>query len=249
MRNFFNYLRLFSPLIGGVVVLLLGITGLVSLFTDGPYTLYILLAAVVLGGLFAILGGRTSKWWNAQAAAKKAFERGRFDEALEHCDRMADFAERWGPDDPRYGFTMNMLGEALQGVGEHEEALNCAERGLASNARVWGPDHRMTLASRVNKANYLMDLGRFDEAEELLRGVLELRERQSGPTHGDVAVCLNNLGKMYSDCRRYDQAEPLFRRALDIFRGKVARRSPLPGHRPEQRRLRLRPHRQVRRGR
>ncbi|MFJ1789693.1 tetratricopeptide repeat protein, partial [Streptomyces anulatus] len=87
----------------------------------------------------------------------------------------------------------NNLANALNDLGEHQQAADLHRQTLTDYERILGPDHPNTLSSRNNLANALNDLGEHQQAADLHRQTLTDRERVLGPDHPHTLDSRNNL--------------------------------------------------------
>jgi tetratricopeptide (TPR) repeat protein/tRNA A-37 threonylcarbamoyl transferase component Bud32 len=102
------------------------------------------------------------------------------------------------------------IGDAYQGVGAYERAiehLSAAGKLLAAHL---GPEHPDTLKTMNNLASAYEKGGRTAEAIPLLEQVRPQLTKKLGPDHPDTLGALNNLACAYRGAGRTTEAIPLF---------------------------------------
>jgi tetratricopeptide (TPR) repeat protein len=129
--------------------------------------------------------------------------------------QLVDEEAAHGPDHPRVGAILSMLGRFLHGIGHLDQAERLFARALVIHERTHGPD-----ASAL--ADPLGDLGMVKawrspiEAAPLLRRALAIDARALGATHPGLASRLSNLGMVLHDLGEAQEARPLLERALTL---------------------------------
>ncbi|MEV6764282.1 tetratricopeptide repeat protein [Streptomyces sp. NPDC051105] len=96
---------------------------------------------------------------------------------------LADRAHVLGVMHPHTLASRDSLGLALDGMGEHAEAVRLHRQTVDDRIRVLGLKHPDTLTSRRNLADALARMGEQEEAVRLLRQTLADRVRVLGPEH------------------------------------------------------------------
>jgi serine/threonine protein kinase/DNA-binding SARP family transcriptional activator len=109
------------------------------------------------------------------------------------------------------------IGQAYQGVGEYETAIQhlSAARGLRTT--YLGADHPHTLRSMNNLAVAYREASRWADAVQLLE---QLTQKLS-PDDPHLLVTLNNLALAYRNAGRIDQAIRLYEQAREKFTQKL----------------------------
>lgn len=110
---------------------------------------------------------------------------------------------------------LNGLGNAKAGLGQLDDALDCAERALAIREHQIQPRNDFDIAASLgNIGSILHDMGDIKRAFEYAqRAVQLLTSCGQGDLH--LAAALNNLGAMYQTSKDFVKAREYFQRALD----------------------------------
>ncbi|WP_256986777.1 tetratricopeptide repeat protein [Streptomyces sp. SS07] len=119
-----------------------------------------------------------------------------------------------GSEHPDTLASRNNLANALNNLGQHQQAADLHQQVLADTEHIYAPDHPDTLSSRNNLANALNGLGQHQQAADLHQQTLADHERIHGPDHPDTLNSRNNLANALNGLGQYQQAADLFRRAL-----------------------------------
>ena len=133
-----------------------------------------------------------------QALGAITAQSGRYDEALEHFERVLDYYERaLAPDDPRTGLLLGNLALAYRFLGKHAQARAYAERAVVVSESGQG-DTAPLAASLSLLADVLFAAGEYETAVERCRRALALEGYPPGRRIGlqqTLAVSLGELGR------------------------------------------------------
>ena len=106
---------------------------------------------------------------------------------------------------PEHKKTLNTAGEsadALDTLGQHDEAEPLYRETLDALRRVLGVDHADTLLTAFNLADCLSNnQGKHAEAVELLQGVLAVEQLTKGPGHADTLQTAARLAAVQAVAR------------------------------------------------
>jgi serine/threonine protein kinase/tetratricopeptide (TPR) repeat protein len=121
-----------------------------------------------------------------------------------------------GPDHMETLISMGDLANALDGVGQHQEAFKLREEALARCKAKLGPDHDLTLGMMHNLAVSYSRLGRHQEALQLDRDTLILIRAKFGPTHPHTLGSMNNLAGAFANLGNYTDAAKIAAETLAL---------------------------------
>ncbi|MER7516464.1 BTAD domain-containing putative transcriptional regulator [Streptomyces sp. NPDC126499] len=159
------------------------------------------------------LGHRSGALVTTVNAALARVRSGRAAEAVEICHEvLAELRTR--QDDPGRAYTLYVLGLALHGLGQHEEALTWFGECLAVATGAGLRDR--AAHARYRLADSLRSLGRADEALDHAGQALVLCEELGAER--DQAQALWVLGRALMDLGRGAEAGARLRQAYEIFR-------------------------------
>ena len=113
------------------------------------------------------------------------------------------------------------IGNAFEGVGEHEKGIPHLQRALELFRGKLGPDHPEALTAMNNLAEAYQAAGKLDQALPLLEETLKLRKAKLGPDHPDTLNSMNNLAGAYQQAGKFDIALPLFEETLTLLKAKL----------------------------
>ncbi|MFF5970808.1 BTAD domain-containing putative transcriptional regulator [Streptomyces sp. NPDC012769] len=158
------------------------------------------------------LGHRSGALVTTVNAALARVRSGRAAEAVEICHEvLAELRTR--QDDPGRAYTLYVLGLALHGLGQHEEAVTWFGECLAVAAGAGLRDR--AAHARYRLADSLRSLGRADEALDHAGQALALCEELGAER--DQAQALVVLGRSLMDLGRGGEAGARLRQAYEIF--------------------------------
>jgi tetratricopeptide (TPR) repeat protein len=179
-----------------------------------------------------------------QAQLNRAWEAGRFDEALRAAQALLALRQtvqgkgHWqaqlaGQDVEAIRRTLKqdaatrreMAGgpalasraRALEDRGKHREAEPLRRQDLDLCRRVLGEDHVMTANAYSDLAANLKARAKYAAAEALYRKAVAIDRRVLGGDHPETAGDYNNLGETLLAQSNYAAAEPVIRKALSIY--------------------------------
>ncbi|KAI8622908.1 TPR-like protein [Xylariaceae sp. FL1651] len=148
--------------------------------------------------------------------AKSCCMLGKYSEAERLSQQIVGLGEVVGKTHPDTLAFMNLLANALDGQGKHEEAEKMHRQVLRLMEEVLGKTHPATFASINNLANALYRQGKHEEAEKMHRQVLRLREEVLGKTHPDTFGSINNLANAFYRQGKHEEAEKMYRQVLRL---------------------------------
>ncbi|MCP4345303.1 MAG: tetratricopeptide repeat protein [Desulfobacterales bacterium] len=155
--------------------------------------------------------------------AKKALEKGDFDQAEEYLKKSVEkelvcamrFEEKARKCKLSAAKTNAELGDLANTQLEYKKAAEYYKKAAELAQGI--PDSELTLTGYLKKqGDACRDAGLYAEAEKTLERSLEIREKHLGKEHPSVAAILNNLSWLYYSQGKYEEAEPLYKRALAI---------------------------------
>lgn len=182
-------------------------TNLVLMFTLG----------LVLGSspVFA----QDAAWDGLINAGRAALQQDNFSEAERHFEQALETAEKFSPNDPRLGRSLNNLAAVYYKQQAYDRAEPLMRRSLTVLEELLGPSNADVAQTKKNLAAIYYLQGNYADAEPLLKQSLSTLEELHGPNHAFVATVLNNLAALYQAQDRYADAEPLLSRSLRIWEG------------------------------
>jgi tetratricopeptide (TPR) repeat protein len=124
-------------------------------------------------------------------------------------------AERFGPDDPRVGSTLNSLGLVYRAEKKFSDAERVYRRALGIMQATYGESIDVGNVN-FNIANAMFDQGHQPEALPHIRRALQIYERLLGQASLKTAAVLCMQGEVYRVAMRFPEAEVAFRRCADI---------------------------------
>jgi len=118
------------------------------------------------------------------------------------------------------------LAAILDGMGQHEAAMEMHESAIATFVEVLGPRHAEVALARSNLATSLHKAGRSDEAWTCFAEALRLTEEVLGAAHPSVAVTLHNISIVALGMGREKEARAFAARAHALFEASLGREHP-----------------------
>ncbi len=155
-------------------------------------------------------------WEKYMAAGQAAYQQGNNAEAEKQFSAALIEAEQFGPEDIRFGGTLNALGFIYHTQGKYAEAEPLLKRALAIAEKARGPDHPDVATSLNNLAALYHAQGRYAEAEPLYKRSLAVLEKVLRPEHPRLAGALENYATLLRETGRSAEAEELEVRANAI---------------------------------
>lgn len=123
----------------------------------------------------------------------------------------------YGDGDPLVLSTTIELANALDGMGEFDEALTLAERGFEGRVRLFGGESPQANFARSVLAYILLDVGDYDRAQLLAHEQVDIAERVYGPDHFRVADACGNLATALLAEGDVERALELYARAHELY--------------------------------
>jgi serine/threonine protein kinase len=115
-------------------------------------------------------------------------------------------------------YTMNLIIEIQNRMGNFAEALKTARQIEAVAERSFGPDHDATMTARNEMARDLQAIGRFADAEPIYVEQVNTRRRVKGPNHPWTLNAMNNLAQLHLEEGKFADAEAALRTMVSTYR-------------------------------
>jgi tetratricopeptide (TPR) repeat protein len=184
---------------------------------------------IILISSYALAAGEEGPGWHKPfAAAEKAFEAGRFNEAENGYREAIAIAEKESETSEDVAMLEEKLGDSYMRQMKCVKAENSFLHAATIVAWCHGPeDLKMAhLLSRLAGV-YLRQPGHHPLAGATYQRALVIRENLLGPDHVEVADTLFDLGMaLYFGQARLKKAVPMFERALHIYEDKLGPEHP-----------------------
>lgn len=132
-------------------------------------------------------------------------------------------AEKFGPQDPRLGISLNNLAVLYEEQLKFSQAEPLCERAIAFDERTLGPNHQDVADKQRSLALMYMSEGKFMQAEPLYKRLLEINEKTYGPNDLKVSFSLDTLADVYAMQGNFAPAELLYKRSLAILKEEHAK--------------------------
>jgi tetratricopeptide (TPR) repeat protein len=159
------------------------------------------------------LGVHTDVAAALERLAEILVDRGRYRDALSPAERALAIRERLlGPGNPRVGFALSVLGNALRGLGRYEEA----ERHHRREVELLAGDTIELALALDELGSDLQAAGRLDEAWVAFARAAAIRERKLPPQDLDRGLSLYHLGEVRLRQNHAGDAQVKLRAALAI---------------------------------
>ncbi len=155
----------------------------------------------------------SSTWESYNKAGEDAYQQGNYAEAEKQLLAARAEAERFAPDDPRLGTSLNNLAELYRNQGKYAEAEPLYQRSLAIDEKALGPNHPGVATDLNNLAELYRTQGKYAEAEPLYQRALAIYEKALGPEHPNVATSLENYADLLREMGRNEEAAEMEARA------------------------------------
>ncbi len=182
-----------------------------------------MIRTIAIGLLLALLAlwpghafAQGGLWETYITAGTKAYQQGKYPEAVKQFKAALKEAKGFGPEDPRLARSFNDLALLYQAQGKYAEAEPLYKRSLAISEKALGPDHPEVATSLNNQALLYQAQGKYAEAEPLYKRALAIWEKALGPGHPDVAVSLENYASLLRKTGRASEAAQMEARAKAI---------------------------------
>jgi tetratricopeptide (TPR) repeat protein len=125
-------------------------------------------------------------------------------------------AERFGPEDPRVGTTLNSLGLVYREEKKYADAENSYRKALGILQKAYGNDSIDVANVSYNIATALFDQGHQPAAMPFLQRTLVTYENILGSTSLKTASVLCMMGDVHRLAKEYQAAEAPLHRCADI---------------------------------
>jgi len=112
---------------------------------------------------------------------------------------------------------MEVLGNGLYAVGQHEDSLTVRLTKLAAMRRV-GASEENILAMQGNLASTYAALGRSEDAIRIERDVYSGRMKVYGEEHGDTLEIASNYATSLLDLKHFEDVKALLRKMIPVAR-------------------------------
>ena len=143
-----------------------------------------------------------------RGVAKALRRNHRLEAAEKRClETLKSHRERYGNDDGRTRYMMDLLAAVYQTQARYDESLTLREAVLASRRRTPGNNHENTIGAMYKLANLYVWLNRFDEAIELYQEMIDVRSKLHGDDHPKTMKARLHLSYGYQHARLFEDAE------------------------------------------
>ena len=112
---------------------------------------------------------------------------------------------------------MNLLGNGLSDVGQHEDALSVQEANLSMRRRLGVSAHSI-LVAQGNLASTYHHLGRLEESLNMRRDVYSGRLKLDGAEHHVTLLAANNYAALLCELERFEEAKALLCKTVPVAR-------------------------------
>jgi eukaryotic-like serine/threonine-protein kinase len=139
--------------------------------------------------------------------------------ALAELRTAYDVLVKLPPEHPDHRFEpsiMNQIGNALDAMGESENALGAYREALALYTKRGQEDDPVVGGLQHNIGLTLRTQGKLKEALPYLRAALDHTRRILGEQSEDFEVQLTSLGRTLAQLGRFDEANPYLNRAVEV---------------------------------
>jgi eukaryotic-like serine/threonine-protein kinase len=146
-----------------------------------------------------------------------AFTQGRFPESEQHYRAAVEIFEGWyGKDNPETASALTSLGQAVNRMDRHGEAVELLDRALAIQTRVYGPVHRRTAYVQNELGLVAMRMRDLSKAEAAFEQAIA-GYRTDEATRFQLGVSMVNLATVYLTRGELPRAEGMFEQALAVY--------------------------------
>jgi len=139
-----------------------------------------------------------------------------FSKAEQLFQRSLHEAERFGPNDPRMGTTLNSLGLVFKAEKRYADADSAFRRSLAILEKSYGPGSIDAANINFNIAAGLIEQGKQPAALPFLDRSLSVFQQQLGPQSLKSAAVLCMIGDVRRSQKDWAQAETPLRQCAEI---------------------------------
>ena len=101
-------------------------------------------------------------------------------------------ADRFPPDDPRLGVSLDNLSSLYRLQGKHAQAESLCLRALRTKEHLYGPTHPNVASTLKDLAEIARALGKPEEAQRFQRRALDILERAIGPDFTELDASLRS---------------------------------------------------------
>jgi tetratricopeptide (TPR) repeat protein len=148
--------------------------------------------------LLAVLCSQPSPWETNMAAARQAYEQGRYAEAETLLKTTVKEVDSFASQDPRLGASLELLITVYRAEGKLEPLESLYRHLLTFHERGLGIEDPGLAPALNGLASLYLAMRKFEEAEAAYQRVLAIREKALGAEHPEVAASLENLGGLYA---------------------------------------------------
>jgi serine/threonine protein kinase/tetratricopeptide (TPR) repeat protein len=184
-------------------------SGMGAFVIGGVSVLFLML---VIGVAIALYwGSSSSAWEDNMEAERKAYNEGRYLDAVKYAQSALKEAEAFGQQDARLATSLHNSGELYTRLEKYDEAERFLQRALSIRKSEDAETARTIFA--LARLNY--GRGNRDKAERLYRESWAMREKVLGKDHPDVAESLSGLALVIAS-KEIGKAEDMARRSLSV---------------------------------
>lgn len=121
----------------------------------------------------------------------------------------------------------NNIGDALQSLNSHEEAISYYKKVIEIDTDLNGPESYLKTIWYNNLADAESHLGNYKVAEKYFADALNIERNKNGEDTANAARILNNLGTLYWKQTRYKEAKIAYEKSVEIGRKTLNSNVPL----------------------
>ena len=155
-------------------------------------------------------------WQSLNAEGVKAYQQGRYAQALQWFSQALSEVEKGAASDPRKAATLSNVAAAHEELGNFEEAKLYYQQSLTIVESIQGPYHPDLIPGLKNLAVLHDRHGEFAQAERFYRRSLSIVEHALGEGHPHLIPGLLDLARVSQAQEENGRAEEYFVRALKI---------------------------------
>lgn len=175
----------------------------------------LLLAAPVLA--------QATLWSSYEVSGKKAYEKGKFNEAERLFSAALQAAQASAPgnqQDSMLATSYNDLGAISRDMGHYAKSEELIHKAIKLISKTTGDESPMMGYALLNLANIYVTMAKPAEAEQLYGKVVEIAEKRSKKQKNSsiMALPLTNLGNAYVEDGKYTEAAAVYERAFEIYK-------------------------------
>jgi tetratricopeptide (TPR) repeat protein len=171
---------------------------------------------VVMCAQSGALAQKQLEWKDDIAAGEVAYKAGE-NQIAEKCFLSAlEKAEKFGPNDPRLGATLNDLGIIYDESQRYEKAETVYKRALAIREKALGANSSDVATTLNNLANLYKDESKYALAEPIYTRVLDIYSKTTGTDSQFMAMAYSNLGALYRVEGKTKESISSYKKALEV---------------------------------